>query len=286
MFRRLTLSWRANEFIPVAEKFYSRIEKVLQQKFFYKKAILKLISSTDELNFWKQKQNEAELADYISLEKPDEVISAQLKSILAVGKINHSAYLNIPPLQCEWKKFLLEKKSFRNEQFKFEELVVNENYVEWKGEKFDRVIFCEGISAAQNPYLPEIPFQLSKGEMLLIESDKLSQEFILNKEIYILPIGGNRFKAGSTYNWNFENGEASDEGKNYLAGELEKILAVDFKIISHTAAIRPTVKERRPIIGFVKNKTIVNEKSPLAVLNGLGTKGVMLAPFFAQQLAQ
>lgn len=286
VFKRLTMSWRASEFIPVAEKFYTDWENLLQKKFFHPKTILKLISSTNEFNFWKQKQNDTELIDFISLEKTPEILSTQLHETIAVGKIDHSCWLDIPLLHTEWKKFLLTKSSFREEKFYHENLVLLENSVEWKGEKFDKIIFCEGISAAQNPLLPEIPFQLSKGEMLLIESKNLSEEFILNKEIYILPIGNHLFKVGSTYNWKFENADPTEDGKQYLTDELKKILKKEFTILQHVAAIRPTVKERRPLVGWVKNRKLISVKSPIGILNGLGTKGIMLAPFFSQELTK
>lgn len=46
------------------------------------------------------------------------------------------------------------------------------------------------------------------------------------------------------------------------------------------AGIRPTIKDRRPILGLhPKNKK-------LAILNGLGTRGVMIAPLMARKLYQ
>jgi glycine/D-amino acid oxidase-like deaminating enzyme len=56
------------------------------------------------------------------------------------------------------------------------------------------------------------------------------------------------------------------------------VLTVPYEIIKHEAGIRPTVNDRRPILG------IHPEHPRLAVFNGLGTKGVMLAPYFANQL--
>ena len=51
-------------------------------------------------------------------------------------------------------------------------------------------------------------------------------------------------------------------------------------LLDQQAGIRPTVKDRRPLIGRHE------EKSNLYIFNGMGTRGVMLAPFFANQLAK
>jgi glycine/D-amino acid oxidase-like deaminating enzyme len=56
-------------------------------------------------------------------------------------------------------------------------------------------------------------------------------------------------------------------------------LKVPFKIVDHKASVRPANIERRPFVGF--HPTYKN----VGILNGMGTKGCSLAPFFAKQLA-
>ena len=46
------------------------------------------------------------------------------------------------------------------------------------------------------------------------------------------------------------------------------------------AGLRPTSHDRRPVVGLLPDKPQVG------VLNGLGTKGVSLAPYFAHQFAE
>jgi glycine/D-amino acid oxidase-like deaminating enzyme len=57
-------------------------------------------------------------------------------------------------------------------------------------------------------------------------------------------------------------------------------MKVPFEIVAHKAAVRPATLERRPFVGFHPLQNNV------AILNGMGTKGSSLAPFFAHQLAQ
>ena len=52
----------------------------------------------------------------------------------------------------------------------------------------------------------------------------------------------------------------------------------NYKIIEQVAGMRPTVTDRRPLVGqHPKYKN-------LYVLYGLGTRGVMIAPYVANQL--
>ena len=57
-------------------------------------------------------------------------------------------------------------------------------------------------------------------------------------------------------------------------------MSCDFEIVNHFAGVRPTVKDRRPLVGTHPIH------SQLHVLNGLGTRGVMLGPYLANQLFQ
>ena len=65
--------------------------------------------------------------------------------------------------------------------------------------------------------------------------------------------------------------KATDEIKS----KLEKILKYPYEIIGQKAGIRPTTQDRRPLIG--KHPEIGNAY----IFNGLGTKGVSIAPYFS-----
>jgi glycine/D-amino acid oxidase-like deaminating enzyme len=72
------------------------------------------------------------------------------------------------------------------------------------------------------------------------------------------------------------DGSTSEKGLHELVSKLENVLSVSYKIAKHKAGIRPTVADRRPLIG--KN----NNHHHLYFFNGMGTKGVMLAPYFSE----
>ena len=59
---------------------------------------------------------------------------------------------------------------------------------------------------------------------------------------------------------------------------LEEIYQGKYEIKAHTAGIRPTVVDRRPIVG--KHPQYPN----LHLLNGMGTRGTLLAPQMSEYL--
>ena len=52
-----------------------------------------------------------------------------------------------------------------------------------------------------------------------------------------------------------------------------------YEIVGHVAGVRPAVKDRRPLIGESPVKKNV------FIFNGMGTKGALLAPYWAAHLA-
>ena len=63
-----------------------------------------------------------------------------------------------------------------------------------------------------------------------------------------------------------------------MVEKLDTIINVPYKIVSQSAGIRPTVAGRRPLVGIHPKYT------QLTVLNGLGTRGVMIGPTMAKNL--
>ena len=92
-------------------------------------------------------------------------------------------------------------------------------------------------------------------------------------------MGKKLFRVGSTYAWKFENNLPTQEAKEYLIAELKQMIKIPFEVVAHEAAIRPTVQGRRPFLG------VHGKHKQVGIFNGLGTKGVLLAPYFANHLS-
>jgi glycine/D-amino acid oxidase-like deaminating enzyme len=117
-----------------------------------------------------------------------------------------------------------------------------------------------------------------KGDVFELTFENHSVDFILNRELFVLPFTNNRFKAGSTYRRKFDNNSPDEIGKTLLENGLNKILKVPYSIQNHDSAVRPTAGDHHPILG--EHPQIKN----MYCLNGLGSKGVTLAPYATKQL--
>ena len=94
----------------------------------------------------------------------------------------------------------------------------------------------------------------------------------------MIPIGNHRYRVGSTYNWKDQNEEPTQKAQLRLQQQLEKMIQVPYQIVSHSAGFRPTIPDRKPVIG------VHPQFSQLAIFNGMGSRGVLQAPFCARSL--
>ena len=70
----------------------------------------------------------------------------------------------------------------------------------------------------------------------------------------------------------------TEQGQAFLKTKINEVLNVDYEIVSSVAGVRPTTKDRRPLLGL-------HPKNPsIAVFNGLGTRGVLQGPSLSNEL--
>jgi glycine/D-amino acid oxidase-like deaminating enzyme len=170
----------------------------------------------------------------------------------------------------------------REETFDQELLKVNEKSVSYKEFSAEKIIFCEGAKSRQNPWFPDADYRPTKGEVLIIKlppGQEIPPGLIINKGVFILPLGNGTYKAGATFDWDDMTTVPTVKAREELLGKLQKVLDVPFEVMDQQAGIRPTMNDRRPIIGLHP------EHRALGIFNGLGTKGVMIAPYFAVHFA-
>ena len=102
---------------------------------------------------------------------------------------------------------------------------------------------------------------------------------MLKNQVFIVPQTDRNHWIGATADNQFQDGLPSHEGRHRLDTKLQSVLKVPYRVVEHRAAIRPTVKDRRPILG--PHPRHLN----LFIFNGLGTKGTSLAPLCSRWLA-
>ncbi len=276
VFRRMTLSWRVAELLPFAYQRYREIEQLIGVSFFHSLVIRRLFASDQELDFWKKKQELPEFSDYMeSLTDADLSFPAE-QNTFGTGRVKQASYIDTNPFIEGNKAYFRDNGILREETFEHSDL--NPQTGVYKGEAYDYILFAEGKDARYNPLFSYLPVQQTKGELLTIQSDEIYAAESLNRKCFLLPLGNGQFKVGSTYVWDTDNTDPTEEGKQAIAENLRSVTSGSYKIVQHRAGVRPTVPDRRPLLG--KHP----EFEKMVILNGLGTKGFMIAPLAAREL--
>jgi glycine/D-amino acid oxidase-like deaminating enzyme len=239
--------------------------------------ILRKFFSVEEQNNWFTASDKANLASFLSIN----LISKKYLSIdspFGYGEVLQTGYVDTALLVSKYKEYLISNKWFLEESFDYSLLQEEKNGIKYKDFKARHIIFAEGFGMHSNPYFKELPLDGTKGELLVIKAPLLDLDVILNTSVFILPLGNNLFKVGATYNWTDKTDKPTEEGKAELIEKLKEIINCDFEIVGHFAGVRPTVKDRKPLVGTYSDHNSIH------IINGLGTRGVMLGPSMAKAL--
>ena len=140
------------------------------------------------------------------------------------------------------------------------------------------MVFVSGFGIPQRSYFWYLPVQGTKGELLTIHAPGLQEEHIVKSGIFLLPLGDDYYRVGATYSWNDPTETPTASARVQLEKELKMLLLIDYKVIDHQAGLRPTVPDRRPLVGT--HPTYQH----LSVINGMGSRGVVMAPSAAKAL--
>jgi len=275
VFKRFTKSWLADELIDFLVPFYTNIQSQFKKQIITHRPIIKSFFEEQEKTLWLKKAH-GELEQFL-----DKTIYSQpldtykhCKLEAEFGIVKNCGNLDVATFIIESNKLFYS--FFKEETFNYGDLSIETDFVKYQNTNYKNIIFAEGYLVKNNPFFSWIPLNPAKGETLTITSNALEIEnAIINKNGFIFNTSRTIFKVGATYEWQDLTDTPTQKAKAELEQKLTHLISCNYQITNHEAGIRPSSIDRRPIIGaHPKHKN-------LHIFNGLGTKGVMLAPYFA-----
>jgi len=269
--KRFVKSWMVDELLPSAEKTYSEISQSLGANFYEKLPIYKLLESVKEQNDLSARATETSYEQYFSDTGIHYLDREKVKNEFGSFVINGGGKMDTRLFISSYRAFLKSKGLLVEEPFSYEQSLVSKS----------KVIFCNGYKAAQAGFFTDLTWQIVKGEHLLVRIKDFYADRIISGDTTISPTAEPAlYYAGATYQWHYETEAPTEQYKNEIIESLHKMLHVPFELVYHGAGIRPSAKYRRPFIGFHP------EQQHIGIFNGMGTKGISLAPYFAEHFAE
>ncbi|MBS0662338.1 MAG: FAD-dependent oxidoreductase [Verrucomicrobia bacterium] len=250
--RRLVESWRVAELRPLARDAYGRIESRLGRKLWHEMRVRRRFADERERRVFHEKRARGELAPWAGLADDDGfwiegAARVDLPVLLSAAREHWRASGRLCEAACDWTAEISRR-----------ELVID----------------CAGRGTAAFGF---VPWERSRGEVLLVETTGLEPGVILNRRHWVCPLDERTALVGATHEPGCDSPETSAVGRARLEESAADLLARPFAVREQWAGVRVQLPDRRPAAGRHP------AQPALGVLNGLGSKGVLLAPWLARQ---
>jgi glycine/D-amino acid oxidase-like deaminating enzyme len=275
---RQKLSYNADLIYSDLSKKYHEMEVLIHEKILHHHPVTYIIESLKELNDWAALAQSHIFKDFVLMK--NERISDHTLSDFGVLEIVDSGWVDVKTMMRRFRHFISEPNYFFEKDFIAEDLIQLENGFVYQDIEAKNIIFCQGTASLNNPFTQDIPLKPAKGEILIIEAEEKIEEIIPQNAVFMLPIGLNFYRVGSNFEWNELDYQPTEKALNEIVNKLTKWYKGAFEIIGQVAGIRPSSLDRRPILGRL------NMHKNAFILNGLGSKGVALSPYYSKMLME
>lgn len=278
--RKLVRTWKADDLFPFLHQFYGGIEGELSVRFFHPKSIYRPFRSVTEQTGYLALVADPAVQPYVSPVTDTEIYSSCINNPFGGLEVTRGGWLDLTEFVRVIKGYFIRKNQYYEGRVTDEDLVVSDRKVAWQGIQFTNVIFCDGAQGRENALFDYLPYSPVKGQILTAVAERYTLKNIVNQGLFILPVRDGLIRIGATYSWHDLDWQTTDDGRAFLESKVRSILTVPYRVVGQQAGIRPATKDRRPFVGRHPAHPAVG------IFGGMGTKGVSLAPYLAEQFAR
>ncbi len=298
--QRLVPSWRWGEFWPIAVDFYRRVEQETAAQLLHSGPMVRCFTGLDDTRYFERRLASGEFLQAAELNQhrleetvargnvvrwpasPEldvQRISTPFGSfeMLTGGRLDVARYLEVS------RRFFEQHEAYlaADVQLPYDiELVTHGvELPQWKLSAH-RMVCCQGYDGADNPWFKNIEFQPAKGEILTVRIPGWTEQRVIHGDVWLVPIGEELVRVGATYDWSRFDNIPTEDGRRELETRLQSMICGPYEVVDHVAAVRPILRDPRPVLGFH------HEWKQLAYLNGLASKGALMAPYFGRHLTR
>ena len=271
----MNVSWRQSEYLPEALAFYSRLESESGKKLFHPMDTLRLFDGDKQRVKFENKQEQ--IGEWV--EGAEAVDLSEWKAEQGGFVMKRGGWLDTK-LYLEVVRGVLGE-SYRRDTFLEEDLEIGDGCISWKEVTAERVILCQGVRGfTEGGLFSYLSHRSAKGEILTVSVAEASEERVISRNGWMIPLGGQRLRCGATYEWEDMAGSPTEEGRSEVEQKIRDLTDLPFEVMEHSAGVRPILRKSQPYVGYHP------EHREVCFFNGLGSKGVTTAPSVAAHFAQ
>ncbi|MFZ1332843.1 MAG: FAD-dependent oxidoreductase [Flavobacteriales bacterium] len=271
VFKRDIPSWRAGELLPIADGFYTDLQARYGIDLWHPLPMVKVFPTPIERDQWERVMQDTESSSFITQRPEVDVDQAPVGAPHGYGTVTKAAWLDVPLVLAAQRAKLIGDGRLTERNVQEEEIVNEQDHIRIGDVRARWLIRCSGPFSTAQGLAPV------KGETLLVRIPGLGFKNMVHRRVFILPLGDDVYRIGSTFDWTNVWTGTTTNAREELLGMLQAFVKLSIEVLEHSSGVRPATKDRRPIVG----RTGEHE----AIFNGLGSRGVLLAPWCAMHLA-
>lgn len=272
--KKFTTFWKAQEQISNLHSVLAALENYLGKNYWINEPVKRVFHDEAEKELWLKKAQKEELQPFLDLNFS--TISG-INNPAATGTVLQSGRLDVHHFFKDFYVFLEENNFLVREEFLYQDLLTESNI--YHHYKFKNVVFCEGMGVSANPFFQKIPVQPNKGHHLKVSLQQpIEEKVTIKKKHFLFPLQDGNYYYGGTYDRDGRTFEVDEKAVSELKNGLETVYPSTYELLKVEVGFRPTVQDRRPILG--RHSDFKN----LYVFNGLGARGVLNSSYFSKNL--
>lgn len=277
--RKLVKTWEADRLFPYLHQFYTGLSAQLGSPFFTPLDIYRPYRDEKERMAYQTIAADPELQPYFKAGVDESGYSAVINNPFGGIQVTQAGWVDLPLFVAAVRVYFIDKQQFSFGQVRANDLHIQPDSVRYLGKTYRHVIFCEGPHGTANSFFGTLPYNVVKGEILTAEVADYPLTNIVNQGIFVMPLSPTRIRIGATYSWHELDWKTTDAGRSFLETKARGLLKIPFTVVDQRAGIRPSTKDRRPLVGWHQTYPAIG------IFGGMGTKGVSLAPYLAHDFA-
>ncbi len=269
--RRTVASWRASEMLAISGAFFRQMELEHEASFWTPMPMAEIFPTAQEAAIWQLRMREPEMGRMLAAGPLSDAGLARLPQPYGHGIVPRSAWLNMQVMLKAHRERWNRTGDLEERAVEESDILRTSDGVEVHGRSAPLLIRCAG------PFHDVAGLVPVRGEGLTVRLPGLSLACMVHRGAFIVPLGDDIYRVGATFAWDDVWSGPTDDGRLTMLDRIKRLWSGEIEVLEHWAGVRPASKDRRPILGHVGPHE--------AVLTGLGSRGVLLAPWCASHLA-
>jgi len=278
--KRGRLTWRALDFFHTCEAFFRQCEMDFGTSFLHSDGLHRRIHDTEEYNNWAALRGLPEVGSFVDGYVSAKRFPATFDLPFDTCKVK-GGWLDVAAFLEAALDSFIAKEEFQKAEFAPEDVVQKEGEWSWKERTFSRIVLCTGYKSMDDKtFFPDLPFTPAKGHTMDIHWPGVALDKVIQASVFVLPLGDDTYRVGSTYSWSDFNEEVEQNEIYKLKTQLTELCDLSYTVLTERAGVRPAVKDRRPLIGESK------EHKGVWHFGGFGSRAVLTCPTLSKEFIE